>query len=119
MSTLIPWRWWASPAKPDPEAFHAQLRAAFKAIAPDYDKAQRLRDFKAVFQTGGANEQQAKRVLFQLFEWGFMYTPLPANKPERAEGSRYICLLIQKILNAEPDDGTRPTQTIRDEEDMS
>lgn len=111
-------RWFRRPGKPDPFKFHAQLRDAFKAIAPDYDKAQRLRDFRAVFLTGGASEQQAKRVLFQLFDWGFMYQPLPAAKPERAEGSRYMCLLIQKVLNAEPDDGTRPTQAIRDEEDM-
>ena len=111
-------QWFRRPPAPDPDRFHDQLRDAFRRVKRDYSEDQRYADFRAVFVTGGATEQQAKRVLWQIFNWGFMYGPLDPADLHKAEGSRWLCLCIQDILKAEPDRGDRPTQTIRDEEDL-
>lgn len=103
---------------PSPEAFHQDLLDAFQRIKPDYSDEQQYADFRAVFVTGGASQQQGKRVLWQIYNWGFMYRPLPPEALERAEGGRYLCLCIQDILKAVPDGGERPMQTVNNEDDL-
>lgn len=88
-----------------------------KSLAAErlYDRKQRYRDFKAVFVTGGATGQQARRVLAQICRWGGFLAPAhvftskfghgatvdPYATHVRA-GAQELCQRILAVIGSEP-----------------
>lgn len=86
---------------PDPVAFLERLSRS--RTGDNYTEIDRYRDFRRVF----LDTPQGQRVLWQLFEMGYLFAPvalLPAD-PYAAyhrDGARNMALNILAILNADP-----------------
>ena len=105
-------------AVPDPEAFHADLKAA--TIRRDtYGAIDRYRDFRAVF-LGHSTPEQGKRVLWQIFEWARMYHAIAvtgdAHQTYFRDGERTMGLRILRVLGAEPVERATQAQTEKPKE---
>ncbi|MEQ8356726.1 MAG: hypothetical protein RH942_14380 [Kiloniellaceae bacterium] len=100
---MIGWRRRARSGQPDPEAFFEALRRA--SLGRRYTRADRYRDFRAVF-FGESTPLQGKRVLWQILEWCRLFRPVSApgdpHETYRRDGERNIGLKIFMTLNAEP-----------------
>lgn len=93
---------------PDPEAFLAELAASHPGKG--YKPIDRYRDFRRVF----LDDEQGRRVLYELLAWGGMFKPLTPGRLETNEtffheGERNIALKIMTTMHAEPT--ARPTST--------
>lgn len=95
-------------AEVDIDAFFGDLRR-FAPIRDRYTAQDRYRDFRAVFISGGATPDQARRVLWQVLEWCRLFRPVatPGDSHEtyRRDGERNIGLRIFMTLHAEPGEG--------------
>ena len=86
-----------TPDMPDPLEFHDELIR--HNIGDDYTHGERYADFTKTFML----DPVGKRVLFQIFEWGGMFTgaPLEDAAMQRYEGGRSLCIAIMTALKAQ------------------
>lgn len=99
------------PPRSDALAFFEEL-TPFAPAGGRYTKDDRYRDFRAVFD-GAATPEQAKRVLWQIFEECRLFrTPIAAGDTHLTYariGKQEIGRWLLTVLTAEP--GERPAQT--------
>ena len=79
------------PVRPDPLEFHDELIR--HNVGDDYTHGERYADFTKTFGL----DPVGKRVLFQIFEWGGMFTGAPIDNAANSRaapgpGSRHIDL---------------------------
>lgn len=95
---------------PDPEAFFAELSAAW--TGKNYTELERYKDFRQLFM----GSDQGKRVLYQIIGWGHMFRPsasLAGHEPYRTmfhEGERNLTLRIFNAVHVEPKE--KPTRAV-------
>lgn len=96
------------PVPLDVDAFFGDLRR-FAPMKDRYTAVDRYRDFRAVFISGGASPEQARRVLWQVLDWCRLFRPVatPGDPHEtyRRDGERNIGLKIFMTLNVQPSAG--------------
>lgn len=97
--------------KPDPDAFLAELLQSITGIG--YTKADRYRDFRAVFQ-GHSTPEQGRRVLWGIQHLGRAYHKINKDDPESL-GKRNLILEIFEIINMEPSDKDESPRNITKE----
>ena len=95
---------------PDPEAFLAELAAAYPG--KKYSKSiDRYRDFRRLF----LDSEEGKRVLYEILSWGGMFrsaAPAANFDPYQTmflNGQQDIAFRLLAAMNAEP--SARPTST--------